>query len=494
MATELLGRIIFVKPAAGELNLRDPQGNGSFDPNDPGTIDVVNDSVQRDEDVGTASFRLRRTGGTGVASVDFETVDGSALAGTSYYHAFGTVEWGDGEYGEKTIEVDLIHRQGEQQGNLQFAIELSNPFNADIQKEEGGALRDTITVTIRDLDSPTTDEGVEVTWNGDFSTGNYLQWHVPGDPSTPRLNAMPPYGRPVPYGNGDLSELVTSPQRGPSPYSVRLTVKNAENGGEPEDCHRSDPNWCHVRRTNLNGWSMYTDYMALPANQTWWLTTSVWIPPDIDDEALREGFSFGCKAEWDTAAGAFGLNFTSDRNSWMFQHRHHPEGLQNPGHMTWTRNHKYHDQIGLDSGGYDPLVIDFPDPDASRAALGSVVKGAWTDWMFQIHPDWRAPKDGGQGFINVYKRDEGGPVVHVAHIPALDEITIAPGTSSEETMQRGIGYNTDGYWISAMGLYTSSSKEKFLNAPNNTTLFFTNTRVHAGGDSINAIANHMIGG
>ncbi|HNP36477.1 MAG TPA: Calx-beta domain-containing protein [Woeseiaceae bacterium] len=71
-------------------------------------------------------LRVRRTGGsTGTLSVDFRTVDGTALAGADYVGANGTLTWLDGDMTDKMIQIttrdialtdDTVH----------FSVELFN--------------------------------------------------------------------------------------------------------------------------------------------------------------------------------------------------------------------------------------------------------------------------------------------------------------------------------------------------------------------------------
>ncbi|MEO7795379.1 MAG: Calx-beta domain-containing protein, partial [Thermoanaerobaculia bacterium] len=62
------------------------------------------------ESAGAATFVVFRQGASaGAASVDYSTVDGSALAGADYAATNGTVHWADGEAGEKVVSVPLIN-------------------------------------------------------------------------------------------------------------------------------------------------------------------------------------------------------------------------------------------------------------------------------------------------------------------------------------------------------------------------------------------------
>ena len=55
---------------------------------------------------GTVAYTVRRTGGkTGQVSVDYETVDGSAEAGSDFVAASGTLTWNDGDVDDKTMST-----------------------------------------------------------------------------------------------------------------------------------------------------------------------------------------------------------------------------------------------------------------------------------------------------------------------------------------------------------------------------------------------------
>lgn len=66
-------------------------------------------SVNVKESGGGVTLTLVRGGPTtGAVSVDFATVDGSAVAGEDYVAAAGTVSWADGDGADKSVAIDLI--------------------------------------------------------------------------------------------------------------------------------------------------------------------------------------------------------------------------------------------------------------------------------------------------------------------------------------------------------------------------------------------------
>ena len=76
-----------------------------------------------DEDRSQVTLTVCRTGGVvGAVSVDYETVDGTAVAGSDYVAAMGTVVFEDGQ-SEKTVEVTVMG---------DFDIEASETFSLNL--------------------------------------------------------------------------------------------------------------------------------------------------------------------------------------------------------------------------------------------------------------------------------------------------------------------------------------------------------------------------
>ena len=95
-----------------------------------GTISLTASSASVAENAGAVTLTVRRTiGTTGAVSVDYATADGTASAGTQYADTSGTLNWADGESGDKTISVPVIDN-AVYGGNKTFAVNLSNPTGA----------------------------------------------------------------------------------------------------------------------------------------------------------------------------------------------------------------------------------------------------------------------------------------------------------------------------------------------------------------------------
>jgi hypothetical protein len=103
-------------------------------------------------------------------------------------------------------------------------------------------------------------------------------------------------------------------------------------------------------------------------------------------------------------------------------------------------------------------LVDYPDRAASEAALASLNKGGWTDWVVHTKFDARGSNNGGTGFLTVWKRESSGTWVKVLHI--LPKQTTRGGV----TFDHGIGYNSpagsnnNGGFGIKVGLYMEKSQ------------------------------------
>jgi ribosomal protein L35AE/L33A len=98
-----------------------------------GTLEFSNASYSVDEDGGKIKIIVTRKGGSyGDASVEFNTSDGSAVAGEDYTGInTTTLNWSDGDKGDRTFKIAIID-DGDIEGNETFNLILSNPDNAPI--------------------------------------------------------------------------------------------------------------------------------------------------------------------------------------------------------------------------------------------------------------------------------------------------------------------------------------------------------------------------
>ena len=98
----------------------------------PGYVGFALDEREVDEDSGTVSISVRRTGGsTGAIGVSFQTENGTAVAGSDYTAQSGRLEWADGEATVRSIVVSILD-DDVQESARSFGLRLSNPSGGSI--------------------------------------------------------------------------------------------------------------------------------------------------------------------------------------------------------------------------------------------------------------------------------------------------------------------------------------------------------------------------
>jgi hypothetical protein len=74
----------------------------------PGTIAMAQSSYSVAENGGSVTVTVSRSvGSTGAVSVDYASSDGTASAGSDYTAVSGTLNWADGELGDKSFTVNI---------------------------------------------------------------------------------------------------------------------------------------------------------------------------------------------------------------------------------------------------------------------------------------------------------------------------------------------------------------------------------------------------
>jgi hypothetical protein len=279
----------------------------------------------------------------------------------------------------------------------------------------------------------------EIIWSGDFETGDFLQWHMQSDTTKPNLSQVPTYGRPKPYGDGSLLQIVTSPVR-QGRYAAKFTVKNSKSGTETDDCDVPFPT-CTRRRTDLTVQGTLPRYYdAMPYMSERWMSVSHFIPSNWDSGGSGFGpLLFSVKPLNESGlSGNFSIE--AKNGSWTIWHRWSDVVDPSSSDIPWQQQMFY-------AGNYDGKpyprsdswsegLADFPDVAASHAALRSFNKGGWTDWVIHTKFDARGARAGGTGFLTVWKREDSGPWIKVLHI--LPKRTTRGGV----TFDHGIGYNS----------------------------------------------------
>lgn len=122
-------------------------------PNPQGALFLSASSYHAGEGDGTVTLTVSRLGGSsGAVSVDYATADGTAVAGSDYTSASGTLNWGDGDSTDKTFDVTLTDDS---------EVEPDETFTATISNPGGGAglgapVSATVTLTDNDVPPPPT--------------------------------------------------------------------------------------------------------------------------------------------------------------------------------------------------------------------------------------------------------------------------------------------------------------------------------------------------
>ena len=105
-----------------------------------GTLGVASQAAQFAENAGNATVRLQRIGGsTGAVSVSYATRDGTALAGSDYTAASGTLNWADGDLADKTVTIALTN---------DASVEPDENFSLLLSAATGGAALGATTVVV----------------------------------------------------------------------------------------------------------------------------------------------------------------------------------------------------------------------------------------------------------------------------------------------------------------------------------------------------------
>ncbi|MDH4162629.1 MAG: hypothetical protein OEW15_08060 [Nitrospirota bacterium] len=113
----------------------------------PGTLSLVSATYTVGENAGTVVLEVARTGGvTGAVGVAYATANGTAISGSDYTAASGSLSWAGGDSANKTITISIIN---------DTTVETSEDFNVTLSSPTGGAVLGTpftSTVTITDDD------------------------------------------------------------------------------------------------------------------------------------------------------------------------------------------------------------------------------------------------------------------------------------------------------------------------------------------------------
>lgn len=121
-------------------------GSSTSGPAPAGTLQLSASSYSVYENGAQLQVTVSRAGGSaGEVSVDYATADGTALAGTHYIAASGTLTWADGEVADQTITI-AITDNNQWEADRSFSVELTNPDTATL-----GAATAGVTITENDV-------------------------------------------------------------------------------------------------------------------------------------------------------------------------------------------------------------------------------------------------------------------------------------------------------------------------------------------------------
>ena len=134
---------------------------GGSTPVDGGDLRLGTSVYSVSEAGGSVSVQIiRENGSDGAVSIQYDTLNQTAVAGQDYQSRSGTVSWADGQSGARTINIPIINDSAIE-GNEQFSFTIDNPTgNATLLAPR------TATITIDDNDS--------VQANGDGLLGEYF--------------------------------------------------------------------------------------------------------------------------------------------------------------------------------------------------------------------------------------------------------------------------------------------------------------------------------
>lgn len=107
----------------------------------PGSLSFSQAAYSAQDTAGNATITVQRTGGSsGAVGVHYATASGTAVSGTNYQPASGTLSWADGDSSAKTFHVAVLN-DGKADGNHTVDLALSSPTG-------GAALGSTAAATL----------------------------------------------------------------------------------------------------------------------------------------------------------------------------------------------------------------------------------------------------------------------------------------------------------------------------------------------------------
>ena len=154
----------------------------------PGALQFISAAEGVTKTAGTVKLSVIRTAGShGAVSVNYQTADGTALAGSNYTTTSGTLNWADSDVATKIVSVPIIN-SASQQSDLSFFMSLSNPG--------GGASVGIVAMTTVTIVNTIGGTPPVITPPGPLATPNPVA--LPG-PANLSVSATDPNNKPLTY-------------------------------------------------------------------------------------------------------------------------------------------------------------------------------------------------------------------------------------------------------------------------------------------------------
>jgi hypothetical protein len=197
-----------------------------------GSLQLSSSAFVTAQSAGSLTVTVNRTGGSsGSISVHYATSNGTAIAGTDYTAASGTLQWADGDAASKTFPVTISSATGFA-GSKTFTIALSSPTSGATLSSPSSA-----TATINGSGSSSGGGSgasvFQIFHNGVFSWGGDYSWGVTINyKDTAGIPLQGPYDISV-TGIGGFQPFATNYDFDPSPYkylvfSLKPTLQNQQ--------------------------------------------------------------------------------------------------------------------------------------------------------------------------------------------------------------------------------------------------------------------------
>lgn len=195
-----------------------------------GSLQLSSSSYAVSQSAGTLTVTVNRTGGSsGSISVKYATANGTAIAGTDYTAASGTIQWSDGDAASKTFPV-AVSNASVFSGSKSFTVTLSSPTSGATLSTPSSA---TATISGSGSSNGSGASVFQIFHNGVFSWGGDYSWGVTLDyKDTSGIPLQGPYDIAV-TGIGGFQPFATNYDFDPSPYkylvfSLKPTLANQQ--------------------------------------------------------------------------------------------------------------------------------------------------------------------------------------------------------------------------------------------------------------------------